>query len=306
MATTAESQRVQPSLNQPEDSTQRGCTSWLLLSCIILTITTSFVFGWGLGAPNMYNDFTEPFLKGKDPCLVQNRPGNVNQQKVVAPAAAVPPRIVNNNNVVADSDNDIVEAEVDEDGNDIVDPEAEVPAESKQTEEPFRFLPELIKGIPQTVFLIGAFIGAITGPFWSNLFDRKRTVFANYIFCFASSLCVLLAYYFSQPWLFYLSRLLLGYQGRERLFCLPLLHSQVSIFRWYGLCRCSTIHWRDFLTKSSWCSWCSFSIVVNDRYPLCTNRWFTFHCWIMYRLGLGSCHCLLITIGWYLRSISLT
>lgn len=243
MATTAESQRAQPPSNRVDDSTQRGCTSWLLLSCIILTITTAFVFGWGLGAPNMYNDFTEPFLKGKDPCLVQNRADNVNQEKVVAPAAAVPPTIVNNDDVADDPDKDIVVAEVDEDGNDIVDPEAEAPAAPQQVNEPFRFLHELIKGIPQTVFLIGAFIGAITGPFWSNAFDRKRTVFANYIFCFASSLCVLLAYYFAQPWLFYLSRLLLGYQGKERLFFLPLLHSQVSISRWYGLCHCSTIHW---------------------------------------------------------------
>lgn len=219
MATTVEVQRVPPPQSRPDDSTQRGCTSWLLISCIVLTITTSFVFGWGLGAPNMYNDFTEPFLKGKDACRVQPPAQQVNENEDAAaaraPAAAVPPTIVNDDNVVDDPDSDIVVAELDKDGNDIVDPEAEAAAETNPVKEPFQFLPELIKGIPQTVFLIGAFIGAITGPFWSNLLDRKRTVFANYIFCFASSLCVLLSYYFGQPWLFYLSRLLLGYQGKD-------------------------------------------------------------------------------------------
>ncbi|CAF4140006.1 unnamed protein product [Rotaria sp. Silwood2] len=53
------------------DSTQRGCTSWLLISCAILTLTTAFVFGWGLGAPNMYNHYTELFLKDENPCKTE-------------------------------------------------------------------------------------------------------------------------------------------------------------------------------------------------------------------------------------------
>lgn len=225
MATKTETQRAQPPTNRPDDSTQRGCTSWLLISCVVLTVTTSFVFGWGLGAPNMYNDFTEPFLRGKNSCAAaaEARANRINQDKATEPAAAVPPIIVNNDDapaVVNPDESDLNEegnvvARLDADGDEVDEEGRKLPTESKKANEAFQFVPELIKGIPQTVFLIGAFIGAVTGPSWSKLFDRKRTVFANYIFCFASSLCVLLAYYFTQPWLFYLSRLLLGYQGKK-------------------------------------------------------------------------------------------
>jgi sugar porter (SP) family MFS transporter len=182
------------------DSTQRGCTPWLLISCIVLTLTTAFVFGWGIGAPNMYNDYTEPFLKDRDPCLAK-KSENV---------TTIAPIIVNddgrneyrNLNPTETIVNDEQQSRVVNDN-----------TQPKKEKEEFHFTVELVKGIPQTVFLIGAFIGALTGPFWSNMLDRKRTVFANYIFCFGSSLCMLLAYYFTQPWLFYLSRLLLGYQG---------------------------------------------------------------------------------------------
>ena len=225
MATTTEAQRSQPPVNRADDSTQRGCTTWLLISCVVLTVTTAFVFGWGLGAPNMYNDYTEPFLRGRDPCAASAE-ARANRAQQNEPAAAVPPTIVNNDDapaaVIPDNspavdDNGMVIAKLDADGNEIDEDTGVSPTESKPADEPFRFVPELIKGIPQTVFLIGAFIGAVTGPFWSKLLDRKRTVSANYIFCFASSLCVLLAYYFVQPWLFYLSRLLLGYQGKKRI-----------------------------------------------------------------------------------------
>jgi MFS family permease len=211
-----------------ENSTQKGCTSSLLLSCIVLTLTTAFVFGWGIAAPNMYNHYTEPFLKGNDPCKVQAA-SQANQNQTTATttvaAAAVAPIIVNNENVAEEANGDVVEAQLDDEGNEIDEVE---PTESTPPKESFQFGPELIKGIPQTIFLIGAFIGAITGPFWSNLFDRKRTVFANYIFCFGSSLCVLLAYYFTQPWLFYLSRLLLGYQGGMACVVVPPFIGEIS------------------------------------------------------------------------------
>jgi MFS family permease len=194
-------QRLKPG-DGGKDSTQIGCTSWLIISCVVLASTTAFVFGWGLGAPNMYNHYTEPFLKGQDPCQVDQAA----QNKTLASPVM---------NIQAITDGSIAEnAEQrrNENGEVI---EAEPKSRTSPLKEPFKFGQELIKGIPQTIFLIGAFIGAITGPFWVKLFDRKRTVFANYIFCFASSLCVLLAYYFRQTWLFYLSRLLLGYQGKE-------------------------------------------------------------------------------------------
>ncbi|CAF4685152.1 unnamed protein product [Rotaria sp. Silwood1] len=183
--------RLQPG-DGTEDSTQRGCTSWLLISCVILTLTTSFVFGWGLGAPNMYNHFTEPFLKGQNPCDVPKSDHMHSDETTLAP------EIMDKNEIV------------------------EKNRRSK------------LKGIPQTVFLIGAFIGALTGPFWPNFFDRKRTVFANYLFCFASSLCVLLAYYFVKPWLFYLSRLLLGYQGGMACVVVPPFIGEISSQRVRG------------------------------------------------------------------------
>jgi len=200
------------SLHKDNDSTQRGCTSSLLIACIVLTSTTALVFGWGLGAPNMYNQYTEPFLKGSNPCDVEKASRtSANQSTTPASAVVVPPSEVDNEDAADENDDGIVVAQVDEDGNDI---EEKEPLQSSPPKKSFQFGAELIKGIPQTIFLIGAFIGAVTGPYWTNLFDRKRTVFANYIFCFASSLFVLLAYYFTQPVLFYLSRLFLGYQGK--------------------------------------------------------------------------------------------
>jgi MFS family permease len=230
MSNDPASRRLQPG-DGSEDSTQRGCTTWLLISCVVLTLTTAFVFGWGLGAPNMYNQYTEPFLKGNDPCVAEEI-ARSNQS-----ATTLAPRISDNQNIVDNANNEISQnREIDEG---LVDGDSKKP-EIKIT-EPFNFVYELIKGIPQTVFLIGAFIGAVTGPFWANLFDRKRTVFANYIFCFASSLCVLLASYLNQPWLFYLSRLLLGYQGKECFFFF--LEEINCLFRWHGMCHCTTIYW---------------------------------------------------------------
>lgn len=186
-----------------EDSTQRGCTSWLLISIIVLTWTTAFVFGWGLAAPNMYNSYTEPFLKHKDPCAVDHPHANHTQYGSAVSQNDHPI----NKRQVPDTEDD-VQGDIDEG----YDEDSPPPAIEKK-EEDFDFRAELIKGIPQTVFLIGAFIGALTGPFWVKFFDRKRTVFANYVFCFGSSLCVLLSYYKGYRFLFYLSRLLLGYQG---------------------------------------------------------------------------------------------
>jgi len=219
------------------DSTQRGCTTWLLISCVVLTLTTSFVFGWGLGAPNMYNQYTEPFLKGSDECAVSSaaRQASSNQSTLYAAesnSANAYSADANSydSNPDADPNDNYIRAKVDENGEDIdfEEDEDNTPTGPAANKEEFHFVPELIKGIPQTVFLIGAFIGALTGPFWSNLFDRKRTVFANYIFCFASSLSILLSFYFRRPWLFYLSRLLLGYQGGMACVIVPPFIGEIS------------------------------------------------------------------------------
>lgn len=187
--------RLQPG-DGTTNSTQRGCTSWLLISVVVLTTTTAFVFGWGLGAPNMYNKYTEPFLRVGNSCAVNEN----------APAKLSPPPAA-----AFQYENQNAEPRTDSAGNEINPERSSLPNPLK---EPFKFIPELIKGIPQTMFLIGAFLGAVSGPLWATYFDRKRTVFANYVFCFASSLCVLLAAYLNMRSLFYISRLLLGYQGK--------------------------------------------------------------------------------------------
>ncbi|CAF0726688.1 unnamed protein product [Rotaria sordida] len=208
-----------------EDSTQRGCTSWLLISCVILTLTTAFVFGWGLGAPNMYNHYTERFLNGTDPCAYDKTP------HLHSNTATLAPEIVDNNEIIEKTDNENVESTDTENDNMI---EERSHKRGRKHQEKFSFMNELIKGIPQTVFLIGAFVGALSGPFWPNIFDRKRTVFANYLFCFASSLAVLLAYYFGKTWLFYLSRLLLGYQGGMACVVVPPFIGEISSQRVRG------------------------------------------------------------------------
>jgi MFS family permease len=198
MATESTRDRLQPG-DGSEDSTQRGCTVWLLLSCIILSFTTAFVFGWGLGAPNMYNSYTESFLKGADPCAI---PAN---QSILP--------ILNAENEASKSiDLDGDEMSMKKDSSQSID---DPTISQSKPKESFDFLTEFIKGIPQTIFIIGAFIGALTGPLWATYFDRKRTVFANYIFCFASSLSILLSYYKGIISLFYVGRFLLGYQGNR-------------------------------------------------------------------------------------------
>ncbi|CAF2517281.1 unnamed protein product [Rotaria sp. Silwood2] len=224
MSTDPAISRLQPG-DGTEDSTQLGCTSWLLISCVVLTLTTSFVFGWGLGAPNMYNHFTEPFLKDKDPC-------NVEKSDHMHSNATILPSVVPDTNEMVEKTDD-QNTELNKNENDDVQERSHHHHHGKPKEE-FDFVFELIKGIPQTVFLIGAFIGALTGPFWPNFFDRKRTVFANYLFCFASSLCVLLAYYFGKPWLFFLSRFLLGYQGGMACVVVPPFIGEISSQRVRG------------------------------------------------------------------------
>ena len=113
------------------DSTQQGCTTWLLLSCIVLTLTTAFVFGWGLGAPNMYNQYTEPFLKGNDPCLVDTAAKSQVANNVEPSEAAPPQPVINEEvtvpteNVIEDVNEDYIRAEVDAEGNDVYDTEKE-------------------------------------------------------------------------------------------------------------------------------------------------------------------------------------
>ncbi|CAF1133736.1 unnamed protein product [Didymodactylos carnosus] len=175
------------------DSTQVGCTSWLLMSCIILTMSTAFVFGWGLGAPNQYNVFTEKFLSGSNPCIVKPPDDSL----LNLATSTIPDAIVAMGVNVENPMEDIT---------------TKIPTRH-QIRPRFNFVLELIKGLPQTAFLIGAFIGALTGPHWTSCLDRKKSVYANFVFCFASSIFVILSYYLRYPSFFYTSRVLLGYQG---------------------------------------------------------------------------------------------
>ena len=208
MATDATRERLQPGTDR-NDSSQRNCTPWLLISCVVLTFTTAFVFGWGLGAPNMYNSYTEPFLKGNLDCSKSGAASKVNPAVVDETTTVV--QLLRHKR--EDEEGEIVEGDETDDGATAGD---QTGAASNKPKESFDFFTELKNGIPQTTFLIGAFIGALTAPFWAKAFDRKRTVFANYIFCFASSLTVLLSSYLGYRFLFYVSRFLLGYQGNER------------------------------------------------------------------------------------------
>ncbi|CAF1683534.1 unnamed protein product [Rotaria magnacalcarata] len=202
-------------MEQTIDSTQRGCTSSLLMSCIILTLTTAFVFGWGLAAPNMYNHYTELFLKGENPCSIEYDVAIQSKQNLtVISSINVHSKLdVMINEDYAGNEKNIHPnfqlspdtLRVNRDSNNNI--------ETNMKKERLDFVNELIKGIPQTIFLVGAFIGALTGPFWLKVIDRKQAVYVNYIFTFTSSLCMLLSYYLNVSWLFYLSRFLLGYQG---------------------------------------------------------------------------------------------
>ncbi|CAF0994442.1 unnamed protein product [Didymodactylos carnosus] len=206
------------------NSTQKGCTPWLLISCIILTMSTAFVFGWGLGAPNQYNTYTEDFLNGTDPCVAErdrNELKRLNDERLLHAG-----HHHHNDSVV------ILTMAVDSGDRPAVSETTETAV--KVVKEKFNFVLELIKGIPQTVFLIGAFIGAVTGPFWPNCMNRKKTVYANFAFCFASSLCVLLSYYLQKPWLFYVSRLLMGYQGGMACVIVPPYIGEISSQRVRG------------------------------------------------------------------------
>lgn len=207
MATDTTRERLQPVVDS-KDSTQRGCTSWLLISCVVLTFTTAFVFGWGLGAPNMYNSFTEPFLKGER-CSDPAAPSKTANPVVMDDSANAAQHLLVKRD---DEEGVIVEGDENEDAAENSDADKK-PAATDKPKDSFDFFTELKNGIPQTTFLIGAFIGALTAPFWAKFFDRKRTVFGNYIFCFASSLAILLSYYKRYQTLFYVSRFLLGYQG---------------------------------------------------------------------------------------------
>lgn len=184
-------------IDRSSDSTQRGCTLWLFISCVVLSLTTASVFGWGLGAPNMYNQYTELFLIGKNPCKNQYEIPSLSNTSILVNDA-----IIREINLVR---NDV-------DNSSIINPDIQ---KSSHSQEQSNFVKELIKGIPQTIYLIGAIIGALQGPYWLKRLDRKQTILINYMFTFASSLCMLLSYYFNYPFIFYLSRLLLGYQSKN-------------------------------------------------------------------------------------------
>lgn len=85
----------------------------------------------------MYNHYTELFLKGNDPCRIEVVVRtNLNQSLAVTVLST----IVKNGDEL----------------------EKVKPILVKQ---PFSFNSELKNGLPRTIFLIGALIGALTGPY---------------------------------------------------------------------------------------------------------------------------------------------
>lgn len=153
-----------------------GWTLMLLVACLTVTGSSSFSFGYGIGAPNMYIQFTEPFLRKQyGICQVDN--------------SAL--RILHNCSTGNASDH-------------------------MSTHGQFDFQKEIINGLPQSIFIIGCFIGSLTGSMWGSFspWCTRRNVFLiNYSVVYAAALLVLLSQYLRVGALFYLSRLLHGYQS---------------------------------------------------------------------------------------------
>ncbi|KAI0981310.1 hypothetical protein GJ496_007483 [Pomphorhynchus laevis] len=158
------------------DKRQNQWTLWLVISCITVCLSASFLFGYGIGAPNQYSKFIEPFMNSKfNACDVQE---NRTRTQYACP-----------------------------------------PLLNKTTDTGFSkdvFIGELKNGIGQTLFVLGNFIGALTGPYWlrcSKFFDRRRIFYANYPFAILFAVLGISAYYTKQPSLLYVSRFVLGFQG---------------------------------------------------------------------------------------------
>lgn len=171
---------------------QDSWTLWLIISCLTVCLSASFMFGYGIGAPNQYSKFTEPFMNSKfDPC-------DVDENKT---------RMANN----------------------CTDQLAVQTNSSKFTKEVF--VAELKNGVGQTIFVVGNFIGALTAPYWikcSRFFDRRRIFYANLPLAILFAVFVISGFYSRQPSLLYISRFVHGFQGGMACVIVPPYLNEIS------------------------------------------------------------------------------
>lgn len=171
---------------------ESGWTKWLIISCLTVCLSASFMFGYGIGAPNQYTKFTEPFMNSKfDAC-------DVNEASTRTKYKCPDQTTTQSNN-------------------------------TKFTKEVF--VSELKNGVGQTLFVVGNFVGALTAPYWiqcSKFFDRRRIFYANYPFSIVSVIFVISGYYSRQPSLIYISRFLHGFQGGMACVIVPPFLNELS------------------------------------------------------------------------------
>ncbi|KAL7667453.1 hypothetical protein ACOME3_010733 [Neoechinorhynchus agilis] len=193
-------------------------TKYLVSSCI----SASFMFGYGIGAPNQYSKFTEPFLDKKfELCDVNEETFRIENK---CPNVAS----VSFNESATKSDGTKDNSDLDK-------------LEQKKFDRQV-FVQELINGISQTLFVVGNLIGAITGPYWlkcSRFFDRRRIFYANYPFTYLFAILIIVSYYKRCVSLFYISRFVHGIQAPHKY----KIAAIISIIMLLTIKKLEKIHW---------------------------------------------------------------
>ncbi|KAL7672627.1 hypothetical protein ACOME3_007511 [Neoechinorhynchus agilis] len=186
-------------------------TKYLVSSCIIACISASFMFGYGIGAPNQYSKFTEPFLDKKfELCDVNEETFRIENKCPNVASVSFKESATKSDGTKDNTDLDKLE--------------------QKKFDRQV-FVQELINGISQTLFVVGNLIGAITGPYWlkcSRFFDRRRIFYANYPFTYLFAILIIVSYYKRCVSLFYISRFVHGIQGGMACLIVPPYLNEIS------------------------------------------------------------------------------
>ncbi|KAI0982741.1 hypothetical protein GJ496_000411 [Pomphorhynchus laevis] len=211
-------------------SSQIGWTKTLIIACVTVTISSSFSFGYGIGAPNMYTQFTEPFLRKQygicdvndnqfrlqhncTPTTVYEQPIHVtsSSKKIVINKSQPVPVIINSLSQSSKQE------------------KLSKPQEEKFTAADLK--QEMINGLPQTLFIIGCFVGSLTGSMWAKIgprWTRRNLFLINLPITYIAALLMLIAHYLKVIPLFYISRLFHGYQGGMACCIVPPYINEIS------------------------------------------------------------------------------
>lgn len=208
------------SINRAEmlRASQQGWTSSLVIACLIVTASCSFSFGYGIGAPNMYAHFTEPFLRGQY--------GICDVDSVIVRQAHN--CSMHNNNPFPLTVTTVAGVSVPRKGSTSG---SNIMKRTKSMDAKFDAHRELINGLPQTMFILGCFLGSLTGSMWNNLgswWTRRNVFFVNLPFTYVAAAFILLSQYFRVGALFYISRLLHGYQSGMACAIVPPYVNEIS------------------------------------------------------------------------------